>query len=75
MLHLFDSEKLCFFAGLKYLIGLIKCQMGNSEAGERIGGAGKQREQIGGKTWEEEIKKEPEKEERGMQGASHPATQ
>lgn len=46
MLVMFNSVKLCYFACLKYLIGPIKILTVNSKAGEKIGEAGRQREQI-----------------------------
>lgn len=43
---MFNSVKLCYFACPKYLIGPIKILTVNSKAGEKIGEAGRQREQI-----------------------------
>ena len=47
--------------------------MASCQAGERIRGAGRQREYIEEEIWEE--KKEPESKERRTLGASHTATQ
>ena len=47
--------------------------MANSEAGARIGGAGRQREYIEGENWEKGQSSSPRR--RRTLGASHPATQ
>lgn len=43
ILHLLNSVKWYYFARLKYLVGLIKSYMANSQAGERMGGIGRHR--------------------------------
>ena len=70
ILHLFHSVKLCYLACLKHLLGLIKSY--NSKAEERMGEAGRQRENK-----QEDNLGEGVGAREGLRkdGASHPGTQ